>query len=563
MIVCLSTASVLGIPVPLFAYILLFGAAAVACFAAIQRAERIDDDGIRRGLVGLLICSGTWAGAHVVRLAVPTQSLKVVFYLIGLTVGLGSVFAWLYFCSAYTGRQYHRTPVYRRLALTAFVVITVFKLTTTVHGWYFTTVFETTPYPHLEIQLSPAHWVVTGFAYALSTVGFYMLLEMFTEIEYDTTVLGFLFLLTGLPVALDLIGYLGNDIILPLNYEPLGVAVFAVGVLYVTETTFLAVPRIGRQQLIDALDEIILFLDDDGRVVDCNDTASQHVPDIKDGFGEPLEATLPALSDFKASDGEVITVQAAESEPRHYLVEVTRLTTGKKTLGKAVVLTDVTTVEQHRQELRRQNDLLDGFSAATAHELRNALGIFGGQLDLLADRIRASDSADALDTVDTLSQTADRMDAVVTDLITLARLSQSVSDPPIREFITVVEDAWAQCNGATDRVSLQIRGSGRLRVDERRLVEILDNLGEITASRGGETLAVRLDGRALTIRLDGGAINADPEEVFQYGTAVPDSETGRLFANVQALARAHGWDIIHSPTGEETIELQCTGICIE
>ena len=101
----------------LIAYALAFGGAGVACFAVVPRALRIGHDGTRRGLVWLLLASGTWAAAHVAFLVLPSVRLDLAAYYVGLTVGFAAVGPWLYFCSAYTGRSLHRSPTLRRAAV--------------------------------------------------------------------------------------------------------------------------------------------------------------------------------------------------------------------------------------------------------------------------------------------------------------------------------------------------------------------------------------------------------------------------------------------------------------
>jgi hypothetical protein len=182
-------------------------------------------------LTGLLVTSGVWAAAECGLLLLPGTQAKVVSYIIGLVAGLATVGAWLYFCSAYTGHEYHRQPTLRRLAIGVYAAIVLVKITNPVHNLYFTSTLVPDPFPHLAITLLPAHWVVTGLSYALTAVGFYLLYELFAESQFDTRAVGALVAVTALPVIFDLFSYT-SSLVLSLNYEPLGVAIFAVGVLY-------------------------------------------------------------------------------------------------------------------------------------------------------------------------------------------------------------------------------------------------------------------------------------------------------------------------------------------
>ena len=135
------------------AYSLVFGATAVVCFAAVSRAlDRVEDSDTRIGLVSLLVTTGLWTSFYVGRILSPSPDVQLTFYVLGLTTGLASIGAWLYFCSAYAGKPYHRNPVFRRAAVLAFAIILAIKLTTPTHGLYFSTTPATTPFPHLTIR---------------------------------------------------------------------------------------------------------------------------------------------------------------------------------------------------------------------------------------------------------------------------------------------------------------------------------------------------------------------------------------------------------------------------
>lgn len=95
--------------------------------------------------------SGGWARAHAAFLVAPLLALQLVFYQVGLIVGISAVGPWLYFCSVYTGRILHWWPAIQRLLVAVFLVIVLVKLTNPLHRLYFQTELVATPFPHLAV----------------------------------------------------------------------------------------------------------------------------------------------------------------------------------------------------------------------------------------------------------------------------------------------------------------------------------------------------------------------------------------------------------------------------
>src|SRR6056297_2820521 len=160
------------------AYMGLFFLSGTVCFAAIPRARTVDDVKIRHGLVGLLATTGLWAVLKTGFFVVP-EPFRELTYTVGLISGFATVWAWLYFASAYTGRRLHTNPTLRRLGAGVFITVVVIKLTNPIHGLYFTTTPATTPFRYLAIDHGVIHWASTGLSYVLAAIGLFMLFELY------------------------------------------------------------------------------------------------------------------------------------------------------------------------------------------------------------------------------------------------------------------------------------------------------------------------------------------------------------------------------------------------
>jgi signal transduction histidine kinase len=514
-------------------YLLAFGGAAVACFASAGRARAIADPDTRRGLVGLLLASGGWATAHVAFLVAPTPRLKTAAYLVGLVVGFAAVGPWLYFCSAYTGRALHRNRPVRRSALAVFVAVVAVKLTNPLHRLYFTTELVADPFPHLAVQNGLLHWLVVGLSYALAAVGYFMLLELFVQVSYETGPFAVLAAITGLPIALDVIG-LASPALVDITYEPLGVAVFAVGTLYVYVDRFQAVQLAGER------DEPSIVLDREGRIRDYNDGARALFDRLRgaDAVGEPLGTAVPELADAVRGDNSILELERKGTD-RYYRLTENSFGADRTRLGRLLALTDITHREQYRLELERQNARLEQFAEVVSHDLRNPLNVAEGRLALARED---RDSEHLKDAARALS----RMDSLVEELLTLARQGQPIEEPEPVTLGAVAGRCWQFVEtGAAD---LAVESDVAFLADRDRLQQLLENLFRNAIEHGSGTATVRvgdLDGEdGFYVADDGEGIPPEKRRrVLESGYSTADEGTGFGLAIVAEIADAHGWTI--------------------
>jgi PAS domain S-box-containing protein len=321
----------------------------MACLLAVPRARRFDDTDVRIGLVGLLVTTGLWAVCKTVFFILP-DPFREGSYIIGLIFGFATVWAWLYFCSAYTGRTLHQNSTLRRIGAAVFLVVISVKLTNPIHGLYFETTAMTVPFEYLAIEHGLLHWIATGLSYTLAGVGLFMIFELYVQSEYDTRPLALLTGALGLPVALDIIA-IGLPTIPNFIYSPLGVAVFSLGTLFIFEQRFLAVRTTVQRN------DLTLFVDEKGEIRDYSTAVQAIFPEFDDATGKQLADVLPEAATALNGD-EPILERTDSGETHYYLVSGTTLSVGDTT-AQVVTFTDVTDRERQRRQLVRQERELD------------------------------------------------------------------------------------------------------------------------------------------------------------------------------------------------------------
>lgn len=343
----------------LLGYLFSFGIATVACLVGAYRARQIPDPDTRGGLTALLLTSGGWAGTYLGAFLASSPILEHGYYLVGIVTGASTVGAWLWFCSAYTGRTLHRDPAIQRAALLLFVIIAGTKLTNPWHGLYFRTEPSPVPFPHLAVHYQALYWGSAGLAYALSAIGYFMLFDFFRTVGSRGGTLGTLAGLTALPLLLNGIGH-AVPWLLNVSHEPLGVAAFAIGVTVLYRNQFHSVQIAGTQEA----PAFVMTLD--GTVHDYNQRAAALLPAPirNDAVGRPLPDLLPEVADALRADEPTVQLHR-DTDRRHYHLSTSSMAIEETRPYRILLLTDVTERLRQKQTLARRKALLEAQAEST------------------------------------------------------------------------------------------------------------------------------------------------------------------------------------------------------
>ncbi|SNZ16094.1 Signal transduction histidine kinase [Natronoarchaeum philippinense] len=541
--------SLFGADPLLVAYVVAFGGTGLLCFISIPRTRQITDPDTRRGLVSLLVLCGGWSVSHVGYLLVPMRSARLVFFVIGLSTGLAAVGAWLYFCSAYTGRMLHRMPSIRRAAVAVFAGIVLVKLTNPIHGIYYTATWQTTPFRYLAIEPGLAHWLAMALAYALSFVGYFMLIERFLQVDYDAKPFIALVTLTGLPAIADVLG-VTSPLLLNTTYEPIGVAAFAVGILFFYLDGFQNIQLAGND------DEPVVYLNEERTVRESNQQARTLFPELVDATGRPIEDVLPDVADRLDDDGETILERTQGDSTRYYQVSASPFTAGEVQIGELLRIEDVTEAERYRRELERETERLNAFASMVAHDLRNPLNVAQGYVDIERER----EDREELEAID---ESLDRMDDIIEDVLTLAREGEDIGDTEPVSLAATVEQCWQGVDTAA--ATLAVEDDLQVIADESRLRQLIENLLRNAVEHGGSDVTItvgELDGSSgFYVEDDGDGIPAESRErVLEAGFTSSEDGTGFGLEIVKKIANAHGWAVTVTESDDGGARFEFDGI---
>jgi len=230
---------------------------------------------------------------------------------------------------------------------------------------------------------------------------------------------------------------------------------------------------------------------------------------------------------------------------------------------------DVTERTERERELERQNDRLDQFSSIVSHDLRNPLNVAQGQL-ALAREDRDDEHLEAV------ARAHERMESLISDLLTLARSGDPVTDLTPVDLAAVTADCWATVDTAD--ATLETDAEGTVLADEGRLKQVLENLVRNAVNHGATGSRPRADdagdhgvvGVTVTVgTLDDGFYVEDdgpgvpPEDrdaVFDAGYTTTDQGTGFGLHIVDQVAEAHGWTVNLTDGTDGGARFEVTGV---
>lgn len=533
-------------------HVSIFLVAAVVCFASVPRARTIQHRETREGFVAILLTCGLWASGYVGYFLVPGFVPKVTLYTIGLVAALACVGAWLYFSAAYTGRSPRQSP-FRRGIVAVFLGLAALKVTNPLHNSYFTTEWANEPFAHLAIQHGILHWVALGASYVVIGISFFMLLERFYYSGADTRPLVALLSVTALPIGLNILS-VSEPALLAFWYEPIGVAVFAVGTLFVYHRRFEAIQWAGES------DTPAVFLDQDARIRDYNRAATTLFPALQGTLGRPITAVLPQVA-AQLEGGDGLISLAEDGETRYYQVSTNPFMAGGTATGQLVAVSDVTDRERYRRELETKTAQLEALNRLVRHDIRNDMTVILGWTETLSAHVDQA-GQDAVNRILRKSRQVVEFTDVARDFVdSLTDTGELTLEPvDLREYLTLeVETARESYSNARFHVpaaipAVSVRANEMLSSVFRNL---LNNAVQHNDNAVAEiTVTVEDHGASVHIRVadDGPGIPAElTDTIFGKGERGLDTPgTGIGLYLVDMLVDSYGgtvWIEDNEPTG--------------
>ncbi|RXK51512.1 histidine kinase N-terminal 7TM domain-containing protein [Halorientalis pallida] len=272
---------------------------------------------------------------------------------------------------------------------------------------------------------------------------------------------------------------------------------------------------LARDFVLEAVDNGIIVVDEDGRIVDVNSTAKRMLG-LNRPVGKPL--TTVVRPEWVLECGEIGPVLEGD-EPVHelddeawvetpngercYQATISALSEGDEARAHVILLHDITdrkrreeqlqeqkeALRSRKQQLEHQNERLDEFAGIVSHDLRNPLNVTTSYLELFEAQIDGDDdSAEISETdIEEMRTATERMEAIIDDALTLAREGKAVTETEPVDLSETAESAWETVDTAD--ATLRVETDTVIEADRGRLRTIFENLTRNAVEHGSTSPA--------------------------------------------------------------------------
>ena len=378
----------------------LFASAALSMWAAIIARTR-------RGVPGgpafgwMMLAVALWSFTSAIHTLIDDRAIRIViakFQYLGVApVGV----LWLLFTAEYSRLEWTHDRLLRAALWIVPIITLVLVLTNEQHHYYWSSIGEvpTATGSRLEYRGGPWYWVHAGYSYLLVLIGTLTLvggLRRFPPRYRQQTAL----IITGalVPWAGNLL-YLTGALPAGLDLTPLAFTVSGACLTWgIYRHRLFGLVPVARDMVVDSMDDGVLVLDAQRRIVDLNAPAERYTGIAVSSLGQPVEEVVAWWNEAIAEDRPRALGQPAivkvEPGPTYLEVKVSAVRDSQRRfVGWLVIIHDITNrrrneadryaFERRVQEQQKSESLMV-LAGGLAHDFNNLLTGMLGNADLLA-----------------------------------------------------------------------------------------------------------------------------------------------------------------------------------
>jgi PAS domain S-box-containing protein len=519
-------------------------------------------------LTGIMIGAAVWCALVVLHVLSESVWLTHLFVRMIYPTLAFVIACWFAFGLEFTGREQYLTR--RTMGVLAIHPVAVTLVVVFAPELLWTTVESSDSLIGIQTELGPFFSVHFVYAYGLIVIGVVLLLEYATRTRSVYRGQGLAVLVAVItPVLANAISLAG---IVPVDLSAISYVVTGLAFTWaIFNYKLMDLSPIARDKLVDEIDDGMFVLDREERFTDLNPAAERLLDvDRDEALGETAQTIFSEYSELYEQYNDVERTQdeieiRVGDEVRTFELTISPLyDSHDRLVARQFLLHDSTHQRRRQKSLEHKNEQLERFASVVSHDLRNPINVARGYVDVARE-------TEDLEPLDEVEYSFDRMEAIIEDVLTMAREGQEMNDPEPVELETVARDAWEHVD--TGESTLEITGTMTIKADRNKLQRALENLLRNALDHSEEALTITVgpierdtgsslidrNGLGFFVADDGPGIPEDErDKVLEAGYTTASDGTGLGLSIVQSIAEAHGWtiEITESAAGGARIELR-------
>lgn len=285
--------------------------------------------------------------------------------------------------------------------------------------------------------------------------------------------------------------------------------------------------RTEQEAILLSMAEGVLAVDSDERIININKTAAGFFKVDPEAVVKRILHEVIRIPSLQQLVGRIFTEQHTIEAPLVLPDKFPRYlqATGSilhdvdgRAIGAVVVLNDIT-------RLRELENIRRDFVANVSHELRTPVTSIQGFVETLQDGA-LENHEDARRFLDIIARHADRLNAIIEDLLSLSRIEQAPETAFFSENICdTIKNALQVCEASAraKNITLQIENDRQIifkfnpTLVEQALVNLLDNA--IKYSKEDDVVIIKVESDTTELRLS----------VEDHGIGIPEEHQTRIF----------------------------------
>jgi len=477
--------------------------------------------------VYVLVAEASWIVGYIFELASPSLEGKLFWDDFQFIGSLFVPLLLMFFAYEFTGQERHLPHRVRVLLLALAGIFLVLLYTNPLHGWVRTPTAHIVPGIPFDVLLYD-FTIPMGISFVYTYATFLAAIFLFIRnlhrqhrlFRTQTLIilLGFIFPFLGsLPSVIGIIVWGQRDIV-PYTFG-IGNLIYAWGLF---RYGLFEITPIAREAVMEYMNDVVIVLDEQSRVVDVNPTALVGLEmTANQVIGLPISQVLSNRPDlielfqrdwsfredvlYTSPSGTEFILNSYISPLRDH---------NDKVIGRLLVARDITDERnmqaelqqaydelelrvQHRtaeleranEELERQNAELERFTYTASHDLKTPLVTISGYLGYLKEDMKTANMERLEKDTQRIASAVDKMQKLLNDLLELSRIGRITNPYEEVAFEDLVQEALDIVHGRLEARGVTVQTQPNLplvNVDKPRLIEVLQNLLDNAAKFMGD-----------------------------------------------------------------------------